>query len=264
MFRQQMKVEFRRHSVFFLGITLINIALILISLIPHFDMVGTYLYPLCQMVLFTLTVIYIFYDIYQDLYLGRNPLLLMIPFDTFKILLSKAAVYLSGFLLLWLGSLINLFFAQNGLYKTAIFRSADSAGGISYLFISRIAGACAGIGVLLLCVGAARFFRKKLASYLIVFLAFVAVMTGFCLLILYFNGCLSGNVNWAIGIFTNIHVYNQYFGFIPIMILPSGNASDIADTIDWRNPALNAAAACMMFLLTYLIFKFHPYDYVDK
>ncbi|HCC00858.1 MAG TPA: hypothetical protein DEP42_06565 [Ruminococcaceae bacterium] len=264
MLKKQIAIDFRNHFLFFIGLTVINVVLILLQLVPHMTMIGDYLYPFYQMIAFTLLILYIFISLYRDFYLGKDLLLLTIPLSESKSLFAKFIVYFSGFMLLWGSSLLAVFLLKTGLYATAIAHSQHIASGIAYLFVSRIAGALCGIGILFICLGIARLFRKRIISYFFILIVFVAIMIALGFLILNSNGCIHAGTQWSIGINTGAHVYNQYIGFIPVMIFPSKNTNDIATTINWLNVMQNALLACATYCLTYLLFKFKKYDYIQK
>jgi hypothetical protein len=202
-------------------------------------------------------------DLFNDFYLGKNILLLMIPISEIKLIFTKSFVCFIGVFMLWLTNLVEVFFSKTGLYNAAIISSERKSEGILYLFISRISGIFSGIAILVFCIVIIRFLRKKFSAYILSFLVFMACMIGFCILVLEINGCFSGKNEWSIGINTDVHVYNQYFGFIPIMIFPSGEF-DISETINWNNSILNFLIGTFLYIISAVILKLKKYDYLEK
>ncbi|MDR0983805.1 MAG: hypothetical protein LBL93_02180 [Ruminococcus sp.] len=258
MLLKQFTVEFKRHIMFFLGLSFINIAFFIVSKIPDLTFVGDYIYPFYLMLSFTLAVIYIFIDLYNDLYSGKNVLALMVPFGENKIILSKSFAYAVGIILLWLTSLLQTFFGENGFYKVAIEASDSRFEGISYMALSRMVSVFSGIAIFAVIIALVRFFRNRFLSYVVSFVLFLGFSIGFCCVVLSF-----GSVDWFIGINSDVHVYNQYFGFVPIMIVSTEVSGDISDTIAWGNLLLNFIVGIFGYVVSGLILKWKRFDYVQ-
>jgi hypothetical protein len=263
MLTKQFFVEFRRLSGFFTGLAIINLILTIISFLPYVETVAKYICPFYLMIAFTLAMIYIFIDLFNDFYLGKNTLLLMIPVSEIKLISTKSLVYFIGIFMLWLTNLVEVFFSKTGLYQTAIISSDRKVEGIFYLFLSRISGIFSGIAIFVLCIAIIRLTRSKFFAYILSFAIFMVCMISFCIFILEINGCFSGKNDWSIGINTDVHVYNQYIGFIPIMIFPSNNF-DISKTINWNNTIINFLIGTFIYAISAIILKFKKYDYLEK
>ncbi|MDR0919711.1 MAG: hypothetical protein LBM93_10800 [Oscillospiraceae bacterium] len=261
MLLKQISIELKRHLFFFFGLSFVNIAIFLVSQIQNLSIVGNLISPFYLMIAFTLAVIYIFVDLYNDLYLGKNILSLMIPIDEIKIILAKSIAYTVGVMLLWLTTLLETLFGENGLYQTAVMYSDSKFEGIIYLISSRLFSVFSGIAIFVIIIALVRFFKNKFSSYIISFILFLMFTISFCCVVMAVNGCFD-SVDWFIGINTDVHVYNQYFGFIPIMIVSSGN--DISETINWGNLIMNISIGIFLFFLSSLILRLKKYDYLNK
>lgn len=261
MIINQIKVEFKRNSLFFLSLSIINLILILLMCFGKLNFINNFLYPIYGMMSWTIIVVYIFVDLFNDFYFGKNKLLLMLPANNSTLILSKYVALLLGILLFWLTSLIHVFFQTDGLYNTAILNSSAQVEGIIYMIVSKIISIIAGLSIIFCSISLSRISRNKVVSYCIAFIVFIGVTTGLVVLVLYNAGCITANVPWSIGINTNVAVYNQYAGLIPVMVIPKQIAPNISTSITWNNTGLNFIVLLILSLVTFIASDFIKHDY---
>lgn len=250
--RNQFRIEFRRHFTVFCVLTSINLA---VSLFFSLNYKGNMAFNalLINMVVAILLPIYIFVDYYQEFFVGKTILNHMLPIKTFDLFIVKSLVFLIGSMMVWAGSLVEVFFNPQGLYQTRIIESSSIFLGISYLVLSKLAGTVCGLAIMGFSIAASKQTHRR--SYGNLVIAFIILL---CVGIL-FSFIVSETAHWSIGT-SALQSFKQYAGPLTISNVYEESVADINVTIRWMSVVRNIVVAIISVLLAKVCFNSRKYE----
>lgn len=265
MTKKQFFIEFRKSFGLFLALTIVRIAICIFSINSNSEFVYSFLRPMYTMISWVIMLIYIIVDLYHELYFGSNKLILMLPRKTSFLWFVKYFSYALHILIFCIVGFLYEFISDKGLYNLQIqYSNAGAISGSIYFLGSSIISMLCGLSLLFMAIAVSRFFRHKVLSYISTAFVFLGVTITWIVFILNTTGALTDDCLWAMGIASNVHVYNQFAGIIPVMIIPKKESFDISETISIYNLLTNTVGFVLNLMLIYFFSNLIKSDYIDK
>lgn len=258
MIWNQFKIEIKRHGLLFVSLAVVNIILFGLTWLDHMEFINEFVIPVYGLIGWMIILILLFMDIFNELNLGKNRLILMLPIRTSYIWYIKYVAVVLGSFLFWGSSLFSSFFHQDGIY---LLNESVGINGSFYFIISRMMGILSGFSIVFCGISLTRRFKSKSLAILVSLGYFIVVTTGLIILILALSGALSGEYLWGIGLNSGVTVLNQYGGFIPVMIIPHELLYNVTDTVAWGNVLLNFIVLIVQLGIIFFVTNYIKSDY---
>ncbi|MEG0128917.1 hypothetical protein [Clostridium sp.] len=213
-----------------------------------------------------LCFIYVFINIYRELYIGKNTIAHMIPIDTYKILIVKSVVFGVFMSIMWLVTLIYEMFSPMGMYEMRIIESSNVLESTLYFIIPRIVSLFTGVVVIGLAVALGKLVNNRVISNVIVFASFILITMGIYMVMKYTFLNVDG-IGWSIGT-TAQYGFKQYSGIIAILVSTPKSILlgevNIASSIYWNNVFVNIFVGLIGLYISNLVFKSKKYELIGK
>lgn len=260
MYLNLLKVEIRKHYIFFGACIIINLILSCLVLSNY----NKYINMSFQIssIIWILVPIYIFINLYKEFYIGTNLLYNMVPIKTSNIFLLKVLVFSVAIILIWSCSLVYELFSSQGIYHNRILLSSKPVLGTIYFIMPRVISSISGIIILGLSIALSKLINNKVLSQIIMIITLIIVHMGFYQ-IMKLNIINQGQVFFSIGTTSQIG-FKQYAGLLSLLVSTTTNVPDIATTIYWNNVTANILVAFIGFLITASIFNSRRYEILGK
>lgn len=253
------KFEMKKHFLIFSIFTLIELILSIAVLINYDYRSAAFL---VSNITWIVIPVYIFIDLYNEFYRGKEVITHMIPIKTATKFLVKSLTFSLGLMIIWSTCLIYELFSLNGIYYSKIMDSSNPKVGIIYFILARFIGFIAGPIIIGMALALSKLVKNKILSIAII-ITTITVTTVGLYLIMKSNLIDQGKVYWSIGT-TSQDVFKQYAGMISILVASDKDITDIAQTIYWNNVIFNALVAVLGYGIVASIFNSRKYEILGK
>lgn len=253
------KFEIKKHFVIFGIFTLIQMILSTAVLVNYDYM------SICFMIssiTWIVIPIYIFIDLYNEFYKGKEVITHMIPIKTSTKFLVKSVTFSLGLMIIWSTCLIYELFSLNGIYYSKIIDSSNPKVGVIYFILARFIGFISGPIIIGIALALSKLVKSKILSTAIIVITITVTTVG---LYLVMKSNLAGqeNIGWAIGT-TSQQAFKQYAGMVSMLVTSDKDITDIAQTIYWNNVIFNILVAVLGYRIVSLIFNSRKYEVLGK
>jgi len=253
------KFEIKKHFVIFGIFTLIQMILSTAVLVNYDYM------SICFMIssiTWIVIPIYIFIDLYNEFYKGKEVITHMIPIKTSTKFLVKSVTFSLGLMIIWSTCLIYELFSLNGIYYSKIIDSSNPKVGVIYFILARFIGFISGPIIIGIALALSKLVKSKILSTAIIVITITVTTVG---LYLVMKSNLAGqeNIGWAIGT-TSQQAFKQYAGMVSMLVTSDKDITDIAQTIYWNNVIFNVLVAVLGYRIVSLIFNSRKYEVLGK
>ena len=253
------KFEIKKHVVIFGIFTLIQMILSTAVLVNYDYM------SICFMIssiTWIVIPIYIFIDLYNEFYKGKEVITHMIPIKTSTKFLVKSVTFSLGLMIIWSTCLIYELFSLNGIYYSKIIDSSNPKVGVIYFILARFIGFISGPIIIGIALALSKLVKSKILSTAIIVITITVTTVG---LYLVMKSNLAGqeNIGWAIGT-TSQQAFKQYAGMVSMLVTSDKDITDIAQTIYWNNVIFNILVAVLGYRIVSLIFNSRKYEVLGK
>lgn len=264
MFFTLLKVELRKHCKFFGFLIVINL-LSSILVLKDYEFMNTYGFDI-EYYSWILAFLYVFINVYRELYIGKNLLSHMVPIETSRLLVIKSLVFGIFMSIIWLTTLIYEIHSPMGIYQMKIIHSSSILQSTLYFILPRIISLFTGVIIIGFSISLGKVINNKVVSKVIVFGSFILITMALYFTIKY-SLINQNGVGWAIGT-TAQYGFKQYSGIIAMLVTsPKTQALagvDIATSIYWNNIFINIIAGVVGLYASHLIFKSKRYELIGK
>ncbi|URZ14655.1 hypothetical protein [Clostridium felsineum] len=235
-----LKLEAKKHVLILGFFILLQFILSLLVLSNYSQYSGIYLQ--ITSISWILITIYVFIDLYNSFYRGKDVLFHMVPIKTSKKFFIKVVVFSISFMLLWSTCLIFEFISPSGIYAMRIAKSSNPTMGVIYFILARFLSCISGIIILGLAILLGKLFKNKFVSAAIIFLTLFLITFGLYQ-IMKLNLMPANNIYFSIG--TNLQTsFKEYAGIVSLLVgADNRTIPDIATTIYWNNVIANICVA---------------------
>ncbi|NMM62968.1 hypothetical protein HBE96_09680 [Clostridium sp. P21] len=253
------KFEMKKHFLIFSIFTLIELICGIAVLINYDYRSAAFL---VSNVTWIVIPVYIFIDLYNEFYKGKEVITHMIPIKTSAKFLVKSLIFSLGLMIIWSTCLIYELFSLNGIYYSKIMDSSNPKVGVIYFILARFIGFIAGPIIIGMALALSKLVKNKILSAAIIVITITVTTVG---LYLVMKSNLAGqeHIGWAIGT-TSKEVFKQYAGMVSILVTSDKDITDIAQTIHWNNVIFNALVAVLGYGIVSSIFNSRKYEIIGK
>jgi hypothetical protein len=201
-------------------------------------------------------LIYLYRDMYNSFYEGKTSLNQMIPIHIFSFFCVKSLIFIIGSMLVWVTSLIEVFWSHGGLYQLRIVYSAHPFLGVMYMIISKFVSVICEVGLIGLGIALSSLILNRKMALSVQWI----IPVGVCLLLFAVMQLYVSDPNaWMIGT-TSIQNYKQYAGFLAVNFESGSVNTDIFETVQWESIGLNGGVALLSYGLIFFIFNSGKYE----
>lgn len=253
------KFEIKKHFVIFGVFTLIQIILST-AILVNYDYMS-----MCFMIssiTWIIIPIYIFIDLYNEFYKGKEVITHMIPIKTSTKFFVKSVTFSLGLMIIWSTCLIYELFSLNGIYYSKIIDSSNPEAGVVYFILARFIGFISGPIIIGMALAFSKLVKNKILSASIIVITITVITVGLYL-IMKFNLAGQENIGWSIGT-TSHEAFKQYAGMVSLLVGSDKDVTDIAQTIHWNNIIFNILVAVLGCGIVSLIFNSRKYEVLGK
>jgi hypothetical protein len=210
----------------------------------------------------TVIPIYIFVDLYNEFYKGKQVITHMIPAKTSTKFLVKSVTFSLGLMIMWSTCLIYELFSLNGIYYSKIIDSSNPKMGVIYFILARFIGCISGPIIIGMAITLSKLVKNKIISIAVIVISIMVITMGLYLIM---KSNLAGQekIGWAIGT-TSQQSFKQYAGMVSILVTSDKSIVDIAQTIHWNNIIFNVLVALLGYGIVSLIFNSRKYEVLGK
>ncbi|MBI6875655.1 hypothetical protein [Clostridium aciditolerans] len=253
------KLEMKKHFLIFGIFTLIELILSTAVLI-NYDYRGTTF--AVSSITWIIIPVYVFIDLYNEFYKGKEVITHMIPIKTSTKFLVKSLTFSLGLMIIWSTCLIYELFSLNGIYYLKIMDSSNPKAGVVYFILARLIGFIAGPIIIGMALALSKLVKNKILSAAIIISTITVTTIGLYLIM---KSNLSGqeHIGWAIGT-TSQERFKQYAGMVSILVSSDKGITDIAKTIYWNNVVFNILVTLLGWGIVSLIFNSRKYEVYGK
>jgi len=250
-------VEHKKNMPIFLTLSIINLLFFIASLFIDSEMFEVIAF-LFTLVAYSLMISIIFINLYNDLYLGKDMLLLMAPIKTSTILIIKNFIYISGLFLFWLPSLFRIIYGKFG-------PSLDNLTLVlSYMNVTKLLGIIAGTLLITCIVVCSKKIKHRIGSIAFIGIVFLSIIITNIIGIISIYQNTFNKIELTIGMGSNF-AFNQYATFIPIQILPiDPSIQTVMDTAFFEQIPINLFIIVASFIISLIVVDYSKNDYLGK
>jgi hypothetical protein len=254
--RNQFKVEFRKHFVVFCILMLINAAC---SLYFSFNSQENLAFSslLISMIIGVLLPIYMFVDYYQEFFIGKMIINHTLPIKTSELFMVKSIVFIIGSMMVWSGSLFEVFLNPQGLYHMRMEESGSILLGVTYLLVSKLAGTICGLAIMGFSIATSKQLHIRSMGNVVISVVML-ICIGFLIAFI-----ISETTHWSIGT-SSLQSFKQYAGPLTISNVYDDSVTDINLTIRWMSVVRNVLITLVAGIGASLLFNSRKYEIYGK
>ncbi|WP_446899199.1 hypothetical protein ACSVC9_04705 [Clostridium sp. LBM24168] len=260
MFFSFFKLEIKKHFQIFFILILIETVLGIFVLADYNKYIDIHLQ--LSAVVWIVISMYIFIDLYNNFYTGKDVMFHMIPIKTSTKFLIKSTVFSIGLMLMWSTCLIFELFSLNGIYHARILNSTSPASGVVYFISARFIGFISGPVIIGVSIALSKLVRKKYLGIVVIAVVLLCITLG-----LYFimksNLAGQGKVFYSIGT-TSQEAFKQSAGMVSILVQSDRHLDDISKSIYWNNIIYNFLTYIFGYAVITFIFNSKKYEVPGK
>ncbi|WP_123053650.1 hypothetical protein [Clostridium sp. JN-1] len=254
------KLEIRKHFPIFSVFILMEAVLSTLVLVDYNKYINIHLQ--LSAVAWIVLPIYIFIDLYNNFYIGKDVILHMIPMKTSTKLLVKSTIFSMGLMLMWATCLIFELFNSHGIYHTRILHSSSPTLGIVYFILARFIGCISGPIIIGVSIALSKLVKNKISSISIIAAVLLGITIGFYL-IMKSNLAGQGKVFYSIGT-TSQDAFKQSAGLVSLLVQSDKHLADISKSIYWNNLFYNFLVYVFGYVIISSIFNSKKYEVLGK
>lgn len=254
-------IEIKKHLHIFVACTLINVLLNIFFSIRTEDQIYGLINILTAFGIGVFLYLYIFRDLYYDLYLGKNKLNHLIPMRISTYYMVKLIVFHAGLFIVWSGSLIQFFFSEQGLYTSRIMASSHPFIGIVYYILGKWMGIWCALAIIGFAISLSKLiYNSKVGGYIAGIIVIISSILLFQVVLIY---SVPVHATWGIQS-DSVQAFTQYAGLLTIQYDLSVPIRDISTTIHWSSVIINGIAALLFIGTAIMIFNSNRYEIYEE